>query len=81
MFKNMLQNRKNQPIRQKSGEFLLTQSHRYLSSLEKELSKQIDERFVKTFYNLFITILMFRNRPMGLLMIFSLIEVNKELKN
>ena len=56
MFKNMLQNRKNQPIRQQSGEFLLTQSDSYLSPLQKELFKQIDERFVKTFYNLFIAI-------------------------
>ena len=68
MYKNMLQNRKNQPIRQKSGEFLLTQSQTYLSSLEKALSKKIDDRFVRTFYNLFIAILMFRNRPMGLLL-------------
>jgi len=64
----MLQNRKNEPIRQKSGEFLLSQSHQYLLPLQKELSKKIDERFVKTFYNLFIAILMFRNRPMGLLL-------------
>jgi len=68
MFKNILQNRKNQPIRQKSGAFILSQSQQYLSSLEKELSKNIDERFVRTFYNLFIAILMFRNRPMGLLL-------------
>ena len=68
MYKNILQNRKTQPIRQKSGEFLLTQSSGYLSSLEKELSKNLDERFVRTFYNLFIAILMFRNRPMGLLL-------------
>ena len=68
MFKNILQNRKNQPIRQKSGAFLLSQAHQYLFPLQKELSKKIDERFVKTFYNLFIAILMFRNRPMGLLL-------------
>lgn len=68
MYKNILQNRKTHPIRQKSGEFLLTQSDSYLSKLEKELSKKIDERFVRTFYNLFIAILMFRNRPMGLLL-------------
>ena len=68
MFKNILQNRKNQPIRQKSGAFLLSQADHYLLPLQKELSKKIDERFVKTFYNLFIAILMFRNRPMGLLL-------------
>lgn len=64
----MLQNRKNQPIRQKSGEFLLVQSHHYLSVIQEELSKKIDERFVRTFYNLFIAILMFCNRSMGLLL-------------
>ncbi len=64
----MLQNRKNTPIRQKSGEFLLAQSNNYLSPLQKELSKKIDARYVRTFYNLFIAILTFRNRPMGLLL-------------
>ena len=64
----MLQNRENQPIRQKSGEFLLFQSDKYLSPLQKELSKKIDARYVRTFYNLFIAILTFRDRPMGLLL-------------
>lgn len=64
----MLQNRDNEPIRQKSGEFILSQSNTYLSSLQKELSKKIDARYVRTFYDLFIAILMFRNRPMGLLL-------------
>ena len=68
MFKNILQNRKNQAIRQKSGEFLLVQSDKYLSSLQKELSKQIDARFVRTFFDLFIAMLTFRNRAMGLLL-------------
>ena len=58
---------KNISIRQKSGAFLLSQTHYYLSDLEKELSKNIDERLVRTLYNLFIAILIFRNRPMGLL--------------
>jgi len=68
MFKNILQNKKKAPIRQKSGEFLLSQSNQYLSNLQKTLSKQIDERYVRTFYDLFIAILMFRNRSMGLLL-------------
>ncbi len=68
MFKNILQNRKKEPIRQKSGEFLLVQSNTYLSPLQKELSKHIDARYVRTFYDLFIAILMFRNRAMGLLL-------------
>jgi hypothetical protein len=68
MFKNILQNRKKAPIRQKSGEFLLCQSNQYLSALQKLLSKQVDERYVRTFYDTFIAILMFRNRAMGLLL-------------
>lgn len=68
MFKNILQNRKKNPNRQKSGDFILVQSNKYLSSIQKELSQQIDERYVQTFYNLFIAILMLRNRPMGLLL-------------
>jgi len=64
----MLQNKENQPIRQKSGEFLLSQSKNYLSSLEKRLSKEIDARFVRTFFDLFIAMLMFRNRANGLLL-------------
>jgi len=66
----MFKNRKNQPIRQKSGEFLLTQSHSYLPPLQKELSKQIDERFVKTLSNLFII-----NANQGLKMAQSVIPI------
>ncbi len=68
MYKNILQNRKNQPIRQKSGEFLLVQSNVYLSKLQKQLSKKIDARLGRTFFDLFIAMLTFRNRPMGLLL-------------
>lgn len=68
MFKNILQRKGKAPIRQKSGEFILRQSSQYLSFLENCLSRQIDERYVRTFYDLFIAILMFRNRPMGLLL-------------
>ena len=68
MFKNILQNRENEPIGQKSGEFILSQANVYLSSLQQALSKKIDARYVRTFYDLFIAILMFRNRPMCLLL-------------
>jgi len=68
MYKNILQNRKNQPIRQKSGEFLLSQSNTYLSSLQDQLYKQIDTRLANTFFDLFVAILAFRNRAMGLLL-------------
>lgn len=68
MFKNILQNREYNPIRQKSAEFLLSQSAKYLSPLEKSLSKEMDNRYVRTFFDLFIAILMFRNRSMNLLL-------------
>ena len=64
----MLQNRNQKLLRQKSGNFLLHQANTYLSTLQNSLSKKIDNRYVQTFYNLFIAILMFRNRSMGLLL-------------
>ena len=68
MYKNILQNRKTEPIRQKTSEFLLRQSNSYLSSLQDKLYKQIDTRLAHTFFDLFISILAFRNRAMGLLL-------------
>lgn len=68
MYKKILQNKDKDSIGQKSGAFLLHQSNKYLSVLEKELDKQIDNRYVQTFFNLFVAILAFRNRSMGLLL-------------
>ena len=68
MFKNILQNKVSSALEQKAGHFLLHQSASYLDRVIKELDRQIDSRLVSTFYNLFVTILMFRNRSMGLLL-------------
>ena len=68
MFLNLLQNKKNSPIKQKAGSFLLHQANRYTFTIRKELDHQIDSRLVRTFFDLFMTILMFRNRSMGLLL-------------
>jgi len=68
MYKNILQNSKRTGISQKSSNFLLSQSDSYLSKLQKELSKLIDQRLGRTFFDLFIAILAFRNRPMGLIL-------------
>lgn len=68
MYKKILQDRKTSPIRQKSGEFILVQSDKYLSRIQKELFQQIDTRLARTFFDLFIAILSFRNRSMGLLL-------------
>lgn len=68
MFKNILQNKVSSVLEQKAGHFLLRQSQSYLRPVTHALDAQIDSRLVSTFYNLFVTILMFRNRAMGLLL-------------
>lgn len=68
MFKTLLQNNSSSPIQQKAGSFLLHQIGRYTDPVLEALDAQIDKRLVDTFFNLFVTILMFRNRSMGLLL-------------
>lgn len=68
MFKNILQSKSSFPNEQKGGSFILHQANRYLEVLQSQLDAQIDSRLVRTFFDLFITITMFRNRVMGLLM-------------
>ena len=48
--------------------FLLRQSSGYLSDVQDLLNTQIDKRLVRTFYDLFVAILVFRNRANGLLL-------------
>lgn len=52
----------------KTGEFLLTQSRQYLQSRLTSLDNQIDKRLSRTFFDLFMAILVFRNQKMGLLL-------------
>lgn len=68
MFLQLLQNKDTTPIKQKAGSFLLHQVDRYTHQIRVELDAAIDKRLVNTFYNLFVIILMFRNRRMGLLL-------------
>lgn len=68
MFKTLLQNKSTSPISQKGGSFILHKADRYLSDLQEQLHLKIDKRLVRTFFDLFITIAMFRNRVMGLLL-------------
>lgn len=51
-----------------TSKFLLKQSERYLSPLQTSLDFQIDKRLSRTFFDLFIAILLFRNNKMGLLL-------------
>lgn len=68
MYKKLLQNKTEKGIEQKTSDFLLHQSAHYLKTLEKELDDLLDSRLVRTFFNLFVAILTFRNRSNGLLL-------------
>lgn len=52
----------------KASEFLLTQIGVYTHDLRAELDTVLDKRLVRTFFDLFTVILMFRDRKMGLLL-------------
>ena len=65
MFKEHLQNKGKD---RNAANFLLNQASSYLSGLEQKLDNQIDKRLVRTFYDLFIAILIFRHTKMGLLL-------------
>lgn len=68
MFKTLLQNKPSSAIEQKAGMFLVHQASTFTSQVRLKLDAQIDKRLVGTFFDLFVTILMFRNRAMGLLL-------------
>jgi hypothetical protein len=68
MFKEHLQNTSKSENDANASAFLLRQASSYLSPLEEKLDSQIDKRLVRTFYNLFISILIFRHTKMGLLL-------------
>ena len=68
MFKTLLQNKTSSAKSPKAATFILRQSNKYLGALQQQLNSQIDKRLVRTFYDLFITITMFRNRVMGLVL-------------
>ena len=68
MFKEHLQNSSNQASKAGASYFLLRQAAQYLQPLEQQLDQRIDKRLVRTFYDLFISILIFRHTKMGLLL-------------
>ena len=68
MFKEHLQNNSNQGSKTGASYFLLRQVARYLQPLEQQLDQKIDKRLVRTFYDLFVSILIFRHTKMGLLL-------------
>lgn len=52
----------------RTGEFLLQKSATYLQSFLNDLDSQIDKRLSRTFFDLFMVIILFRNQKMGLLL-------------
>lgn len=68
MFLQRLQDKEDHPIHQNAARFLLHQLDRFTCTLRAQLDAQIDRRLVRTFYDLLVTILIFRERRMGLLL-------------
>ncbi|WP_233752813.1 hypothetical protein [Flavilitoribacter nigricans] len=68
MFKERLQDKLNQESAPKASQFLLCQVAAYLSPLDQVLDRQLDKRLVRTFFDLFVSILIFRHSKMGLLL-------------
>lgn len=68
MFLKLYQSKAIEPTPQKASTFLLHQVDRYTRQIRADLDAQIDRRLVRTFFNLFVIILFFRERRMGLLL-------------
>ena len=68
MFKEHLQRSAKFTNEPKASSFLLRQAAVYLGPLECRLDARIDKRLVRTFYDLFVSILIFRHTKMGLLL-------------
>ena len=68
MFKEQFEIKSKESEKLGSSFFLLQKAALYLAPIERSLNGQIDKRLVKTFYDLFISILIFRHTKMGLLL-------------
>ncbi len=68
MFKEHLQNKTKAELNPGLSTTILRKAAYYLKSLEQQLDIQIDKRLVRTFFDLFIAILLFRHRESGLLL-------------
>ena len=64
MYTLLQKNRENGDL----GSFLLKQIDKYLQPLLLRLDHQIDKRLVRTFFDVFVSIIRFRNRPFGLVL-------------
>lgn len=64
----LVQRKKNERDYSSAGSFFLLKAERFLAPLLCELDKHLDKRLVRTFFDLFVSILRFRNRPFGLIL-------------
>lgn len=68
MFKNIVQRTSSLRKNPSASAFLLSRAQQYLQPVEQQLEACLDKRLVRNFFDLFVAILMFRNRAMGLLL-------------
>jgi len=68
MLKNTSQNIESVGKDKKASDFLLKKSENYIKSFRNDLSKRLDKRLVRTFFDLFLVLLMFRNSKISLLL-------------
>lgn len=68
MFKEHLQNKTKAELKPGLSTTILRKAAYYLDPLDQQLDIQIDRRLVRTFFDLFIAILLFRHRESGLLL-------------
>ena len=68
MFLQLLQDKKNFDVHHQASGFLLRQLDRFTRDIRQQLDQKIDSRLVRTFFDLLVTILLFRERHMGLLL-------------
>lgn len=68
MFLQLLQDKQPSSLPKSASHFLLRQLDVFSRPLRQQLDAQIDKRLVRTFFDLLVVILMFRERRMGLLL-------------
>lgn len=68
MYKNISKDKEKLSSLQRHQELIFAKSRGYLKRFEESLSKKIDIRLVRTFYDVFISIILFRDNHKGLLL-------------
>lgn len=68
MFNKQLQDKGKSANLSSSNTFILRQAEQYLKPVTGQLEQLLDRRLVRTFYDLFLAILTFRNQTLGLLL-------------